>query len=297
MAVLRSRGSARWAWGVLAALVLLGAVLRLWRLAVLPPGLWYDEAVNGVDTRMLLSGAGFPLYFAANNGREPLFIYLQALSVALLGPTPFALRIVSAFAGIATIPVTYLCALVFLRSDRADSESSGQARLVQWAALIAAAIITISYWHVSLSRIGLRAILLPLVGALALTFFWRGWTGGRHRDYAWSGVWFGLALYTYTAARLLPMVAVAFILLEALLDAWRIGVRSGSERHAIWQLWRHRLAGLGLLLGICVLVVLPLGIATARDPDVVLGRSSGLSVFANAAWQGVSPSAPWQPLV
>ena len=47
----------------LAGIVLLGAGLRLWHLSTLPPGLFYDEAVNGVDTRMVLSGAGLPLYF------------------------------------------------------------------------------------------------------------------------------------------------------------------------------------------------------------------------------------------
>jgi 4-amino-4-deoxy-L-arabinose transferase-like glycosyltransferase len=297
VAILTSKWSLRWAWGVLAVLVLLGAVLRLWRLGVLPPGLWYDEAVNGLDARMVVSGAGLPLYFTANNGREPLFIYLQAISVALLQPTPFALRIVSAFVGILTIPATYFCARMLLRADREDPEASGQGWLLGWTAIIAAAIITISYWHLTLSRIGFRAIMLPLVSALALAFFWRGWTEGRRRDYVWSGVCFGLALYTYTAARLLPIVLVAFIVLEALLNAWRIRGGSGSEREATWRMWRHRLAGLGLLLGICVLVAIPLGITTASQPDVVLGRSTGLSVFANAAWQGVSPSARWQPLI
>ena len=65
------RAVLRWPYWPLMGVILVAAALRLWKLDVLPPGLWYDEAVNGVDTRMVLSGKGFPLYFAANNGREP----------------------------------------------------------------------------------------------------------------------------------------------------------------------------------------------------------------------------------
>ena len=186
---------------ILAALAV-AAGLRLWRLADLPPGLWYDEAVNGVDIRMVLSGQGLPLYFAANGGREPLFIYLQAISVALFGPTPFSLRLVSALVGTATVAAVYACGRELFSPLRgAFARIDGR-----WAAALAAATLAVTYWHVSLSRVGLRAALLPLLSAFAMLAFWRVWTGGRIRSYAWTGVWFGLSLYTYTSARVLPLV-------------------------------------------------------------------------------------------
>ena len=45
--------------------------------------------------------------------------------------------------------------------------------------------------------------------------------GGRRRDFAWAGLWLGLALYTYTAARLLPLVVVGFVLVELAIDLVR----------------------------------------------------------------------------
>ncbi len=196
---------------------LAAAALRLWHLDRLPPGLWYDEAVNGVDIRMVLAGRGLPIYFVANNGREPLFIYLQALSVALLGPTPFALRLVSAIAGILAVPAVYWCGRVLFGGAPHDARRSRGDLIQHWAPLIAAAALAVSYWHLSLSRLGLRAVLLPLTSTLAVGFFWKAWTGGRRRDYALAGVFLAAALYSYLAARLLPFVLLAFVALEAVL--------------------------------------------------------------------------------
>ena len=97
----------RWWIAVLLLLLVAAAWLRFWRLDALPPGLFYDEAFNGLDARQLLSGDGLPLYFPANNGREPLYIYLQAISVFLFGPTAYALRLVSALAGAVTVLAVY----------------------------------------------------------------------------------------------------------------------------------------------------------------------------------------------
>jgi hypothetical protein len=263
-----------WPTLVLAGIILLAAALRLWRLPTLPPGLWYDEAVNGVDVRMMLAGRGLPLYFIANNGREPLFIYLQALSVALLGYTPYALRVVAALTGILTVPAVYACArALWPHGDNRDP----------WPALIAAAGLAVSYWHLSLSRLGLRAILLPLVSALAVAFFWRAWTTGRRRDFTAAGASFAVALYTYTAARLLPLVPLAFIVIEALIDWVRVArLPAGSRRAAFWETWRTRLQGLAWLAAAGALLTVPLAVAAWQAPAVVLGRAAQVSVFDTA---------------
>jgi len=62
----------------------LAAALRFFALGEIPPGLYHDEAFNGLDALRVLAGH-WPVYFAANRGREPLFIYLIAATVGLLG--------------------------------------------------------------------------------------------------------------------------------------------------------------------------------------------------------------------
>ncbi|MGE5603547.1 MAG: hypothetical protein ACM30E_10880 [Nitrososphaerales archaeon] len=256
---------------------LAAAALRLWRLDQLPPGLWYDEAVNGVDIRMVLSGRGLPIYFAANNGREPLFIYLQALSTALLGPTPLALRIVAAIAGIVTVPVVYWCGRLLFASPSERRESTGsQVLLERWGPLLAAAALAVSYWHLSISRLGLRAILLPLTSTLAVAFFWKAWTGGRRRDYLLAGVCMATALYSYLAARLLPFVLVAFVAVEAALAG--LNRLRRQDAPVTGRPWKTTLVGLALMAGLTGLLFLPLARAIWAGPPVV-DRSSEVSIF------------------
>jgi 4-amino-4-deoxy-L-arabinose transferase-like glycosyltransferase len=266
----------------LAAVILVAAGLRLWQLPNLPPGLWYDEAVNGVDAAMMLAGQGLPLYLPANGGREPLFIYLQTLSVALLGPSPFSLRLVSALIGIATVAAVYACGKAIFANAASDDEPENGARnQARSAALLAAAALAVTFWHVSISRLGLRAVLLPLVSALAMVAFWQGWTRRKPRAFAWAGFWFGLSLYTYTSARVLPFVPALFIATELLFARRRIDAVE----------WRGRWRGLGLALLVGAVVTIPMAVELARHPDLVLGRVGDVAVVASERGEGVLASA------
>jgi len=96
--------------GVRAALVLdlgFGAISRLDSLGDRSPGLYNDQASYGLDALTVLAGET-PIYSPANNGREPLFIYLLARSIAFFGRTPIALRLPSAILGTVTLAATYV---------------------------------------------------------------------------------------------------------------------------------------------------------------------------------------------
>jgi hypothetical protein len=88
------------------ALTTLAFAVRVYRLPDIPPGLHSDEAANGVDVLDILGGHN-SIFFERNSGREPLFIYLQAVAVGLFGTTSLALRLTSAIIGALTIPAIY----------------------------------------------------------------------------------------------------------------------------------------------------------------------------------------------
>ncbi len=261
-------------WLILAGLTLIAAGLRLWRLDALPPGLFFDEAFNGLDARGVATGQHFPLYFTANNGREPLYIYLQAVAVALLGPTAYALRLTSALIGVVTVPITYVGARMILGSRAGDENEreGGFDTRVEWLALIAAAGMAVSFWHVSVSRLAFRAVLLPPLSMLAVAYFWRGWARERMADYRWAGFWFGLTLYTYTAARLLPLVVIAFLLIEGVVDLL-------GRRDRFMALWRPRVRGLAWLIGVGLVALLPLMVALIQNPQLISSRTGDVSIF------------------
>lgn len=238
---------------VLAAILVLAAVLRLYGLDRIPPGLYHDEAYNGLDAQGVLAG-DLPIFFEANYGRQPLFIYLQAGAMALLGPTREALRGTSAVVGILTVLAIY-----FLARELAPDASRAR-RL----GLLAAGLLAVLYWHVHFSRTGFRPILFPLMVTWTLFFFWRAYRHGRWRDYTLAGAGVAAALYTYTAGVLLPVLLGAFGLAHALQRD------EGTRRLA---------RGLLLLYATAVAIAAPLLLFYASRPEMALGRPAFVSVF------------------
>ena len=90
----------------LALIFLAGIILRVYAIDRLPPGLFGDEAVEGLDALDVLAG-NFFIWFHAHLGREPLYVYLVALSYKFLGVTPFATRLPALMVGLLTIPTTF----------------------------------------------------------------------------------------------------------------------------------------------------------------------------------------------
>jgi 4-amino-4-deoxy-L-arabinose transferase-like glycosyltransferase len=229
---------------LLAALVAAFA-LRL-PVGAVPPGLYHDEAYYGLDAANVL--AGHPaLFFPANNGREPAFIYLVAAFIGVLGRNPAALRLASAFVGVATVAATF---------------AAGRVLLGWRPGLVAAWLCAVTPWPVLLARAGFRAGTLPLVLALALA---AAAVAGRRGDRRWAlaaGALTGLTLYTYTAGRLAPLVVGAAGL-------W-----------AAWAGWRPR-RGLVLPWAVALaLVATPLVSWFALHPEFALERVGEVAVWS-----------------
>lgn len=257
------------------ALLLLTASLRLWHLDRLPPGLFYDEAFNGVDARAVLAGQTLPLYFAANNGREPLFIYLVTIFVHFLGNTPYVLRLCSAIIGMLTVPICYFAAELIMRPAAAQPATDKSRTAIYWPALIAAIVIALSFWHLSLSRLAFRVILLPPLSALAIACFWRAWGSGRRVHYGWAGFWLALTLYTYTAARLLPLIIVLFVLLMAVSDFFQCRANIKTW----WQQWQARRRGLLYMALSWLFFAMPFFYTIYQDPSQISSRTDDISIF------------------
>ncbi|MFN8534997.1 MAG: glycosyltransferase family 39 protein [Dehalococcoidia bacterium] len=247
----------------LGVILLVAAFLRISQIAEVPPGISHDEAMYGLDARDVLQLGVHPIYFERNNGgREPLFIYLGALSMAIFGPEPIAMRAVSIAVALLTIIAGHL---LFRRLFGPR------------VALFADAWLAINFWHLVLSRNSFRAITLPLVLTLALLVLWIGLA--ERRRWAWpvGGALFGLVQYTYFADRAVPLILAGLAAYLAIV-----------ERDWLTRSWR----GLVVYLGVAALVFLPLGLYYAGHPDIFLSRFEQVSGVG-----GVDPAAPASPLV
>ena len=241
--------AARWrSHALILALLLVGALLRFADFGRLPAGLYHDEAQHGLDALEVLGGET-PLYFTANNGREPLYIYLVAASVGRFGRSPWAVRLPAFFVGWLTLAATY---------DLARQLWGGRA--ARWAL----AVLAVTFWHVHLSRVAFRAVLLPLFTALFLAQAVRAVRRDAAKHWAAAGFLYGAAFYTYTAVRFTP-VAIGLFFHAALL----------CRREATLRHWRRARWGAATAL----LAAVPLIAYAARHPDQFLLRTDQVSIF------------------
>lgn len=246
-------------WLALVAIMAGALAVRFWQLDALPPGVYRDEAINGLDALRVIAGER-PIFFTANNGREPLYIYLLAASIHLLGRSPGALRIVSALLGTVTVAVGY---------------ALGRQLYGARVGLAMAALLAAAAWPVNLSRIAFRAGALPLFQGAMLALLWSGLRRRSTGRMVVAGLCWGAAFYTYLAAR---FTLVAMPLLAAYLW-WRLP----SARWPRGWLWMALAA---------ILVAAPLGLYIATHWQATMGRATQVSVFDAA----ISGGHPWRAL-
>lgn len=247
-------------WLALAGVILLAVWFRFYDLQHFPRGLFPDVAANGEDALRILDGDWRPFY-NTNNGREGLFFYLQAASLALFGIKVWPMYVASAVVGVLTVMATYLATRVFF------------GRL---AGLLAALFLATNAWHVTLSRTGFRAIMTPLFIAMftaLVGYAIRARAKHSPRSYLWAalaGISFAGGFYTYISYRAMFGVVggVVLLLLLAALHpkiGWPHGRRYGRE----------------IVLGLLAVVITaaPLGWYFFQHPEQIMGRAGQVSVF------------------
>ena len=229
-------------WLPFLLIFILTAALRLIALPNVPPGLQHDEVFHGHDAVTVLLGYR-PLYFTSNAGNEPLFIYLMSLTIGLFGNNEWGIRLAAVSCGLLTLLFTYL----WIRRAYTDR-----------IALIAAAFMAVSFWPLFLSRVGLRAASVPMLAALTAWLLFEALQRRQRRWFVLAGIALGVSLYTYPAARTLPIVFLLFWLLTSILS-------------------RKLNKSLLMTLLTALIVFAPLGVVIATQPqaDVRLQQLGG----------------------
>ncbi len=237
------------------AVTLLALFLRVWQLNQVPPGLWWDEATQGLDAAELLHGV-FRIFYTSALGKEPLYIYLTAPFAAAWFGAPFAVRLAGALLSVLMVPALFACGrALFFEHPRAGA----------WAGLAAAILWTTNFWAQSISRIGFQVNAFPLVLTVAVL----AWLNYARRPDARRSLTFGalagLTLYTYLAARFTPALWVALFLLLP-----------RDRRRAM-----RPTVGRAILA--FALVALPIAVYFALHPQDFFGRINTFGVTQGAA--------------
>ena len=235
-------------WILLGVIVLVAIFFRFYKLDTLPPGLFADEAANGVDiVHRIFQGNLQPLY-NTNGPRESLFFFIQAIFVKLIGNTVLALRIAPALMGVAGVIALYYWATDWFGRR---------------VGLFAAFFMAVNPWVVVISRDGFRASMTPLLVATVAYFGGKAFKTKQVKHFVFTGIALGLGAYTYTAYQL--MLAAVLGLTGYLLIFRRDWIKGQAKNF-----------GIGLITFLIVLA--PLGFYAVKHPES-FARASGTSVL------------------
>ncbi len=199
-----------WVTVLLLAIMLLAAVFRFSGMET-PPEMTSDHVEKIINAHEILEGVP-RVFFANNGGREPMQMYLMALMAKVplpgLGLNFYTLKLLSALEGFLSIPIFFwLGKVVVGRAGKQFGTAVG---------LATAALVAASYWHQTLSHLGLRIILTPAVTALLFIFLIKGLRTGNRAQFILAGLTLGIGMYTYQAVRMLPFVVIAALVIGAL---------------------------------------------------------------------------------
>jgi 4-amino-4-deoxy-L-arabinose transferase-like glycosyltransferase len=201
---------------ILAVIVLIAAFLRFYQLGSNPPSLTWDEVAWGYNAYSLgidgkdEFGRFLPFNYLESFGdfKPPMYAYLSVLPVKIFGLTEFATRFVSALFGSLTVLMTYfLVVQIFRRTNQNSTQNHAEA-----VALIAAAILAISPWHIMLSRAAFEANVATFFLISGVFLFLRG-----IRKNPWllsfSAVSFIASMYTFNTSRIVaPLLVIMLVI-------------------------------------------------------------------------------------
>lgn len=216
---------------LLAAVLMLAACLRFYRLSEVPAEPFSDHAEKLLDVYDISLGET-PIFFERNTGREAIQMYWTLLVANVFGSgfSFLSLKLGTALLGFLTLPFIYL-----LGRELGNP-------LVGFFALF---LFGIAYWPNVISRIGLRFPLYPLFAAPTLLYLIRGLRTRSRNDFILCGLFLGLGLHGYSPFRIMPLVVMAAFVIFILHTKTK-----GARLQALW--W------LGIVAATALIVFLPL---------------------------------------
>lgn len=213
---------------ILIAILLLAAVLRLWKITDIPVSLFGDELDVGYHAYSILktgkdySGNLLPLHFQSlAEWRTPLYLYTVVPTVALFGISPLGVRLPAVIFGILGIWGIYLLTNELVKK-----------KLGIWDlkfGILPALFLALSPWHIQYSRAAFEVTQLLAFLIFGLYFFFRSFDEGKY-------LWISVALLVltpliYSTAKLFTPLLLVFLFV-----VWRKNIFEISKRHLFYAL-------------------------------------------------------------
>lgn len=195
----------------LAGLLIVAAFMRLWKIDLLPPGLTATEARLGEAVIGFISFGHLPA-FTSSNGYSPLMVLLESLPFKLMGATTWSLRLVPALLGVLSVLALWLWTRSWFGSRTA------------W---MAAFLLAVSPWAITISRNASASSLVPLLVPLTLWLITLSYRRNSVTGWVFLGAVLGLDLLAgplgWIAAGLAVLAGIYWLATRRRLPKWSYG--------------------------------------------------------------------------
>lgn len=186
-------------------IVIVAAILRLYKLDQIPPSLNWDEVASGYNAYTIANwgkdewGYTLPLVFTSfRDDKHPVHIYITALFVKLFDLSDFTTRLPGAVVGILSVIVIFFLAQILFKSDL--------------TALLSALFLAVSPYHIQFSR-GLWEVNFALFFfMLGLLMFFLALTR-KNWLINLSFLSFGLSIFAYHSSKLIVPAIVLILII------------------------------------------------------------------------------------
>lgn len=239
-------------------IVLIAIFFRFYRLGTVPPSPSLDEVSIGWNAYSIMEtgrdeyGIRLPVLLRAYDDWRPAFyVYLVIPFIKFLGLTAVAVRLPSVILSLLTILITYLLAQELFRNSKLATRYS------LWAAFL----LTISPWHVYISRLGHEVNAGLALSVLTIFFFIKAINKEKPILFFLSSFFFALSFYTYQSQKLFgPLIVLALGLVF---------------RKQLWKVKKEV-----ILAGLFGLIIMIPIIRASLAPEALI-RFQGTSIFSN----------------
>lgn len=241
-----------WKW--LVFLLIFSLAIRAVYIDQMPSGLWHDEIEANVAGQVMLDSLVrdkvFNPYTTDATGHPAISMLLSGVSAMFWGNSVLGVRWPSIVFGSLSIVIFFKLIALFFEFR---------------VALAVSLMMAVSYWHLSLSRLGFEATFFWFFQIGSLYWLAKYYKTNRAENLGWAGATLGVGLYSYLAFRswLLIMVIVSLVAIAYI------------NRKEVLKLIAESFRFIFPL----VLIILPLFFYGRHFPDKVWSRSADLSIF------------------
>lgn len=187
-------------------ILLLALFLRIFKLGLNPPSLYWDEASLGYNAYLIGTslhdehGEFLPLsrFIAFGDYKPPGYIYAAVPSILVFGLNEFAIRFPSLLAGLLMVLVTYFLVKELLKNEK--------------VAFLSSFLLAVSPWAIQFSRAAFEANLAALFNLLGIYLF----IISSRKKWAIlpSFLSFVFSFYTFNANRIIaPLIIIVLSLI------------------------------------------------------------------------------------